>query len=582
MPFLQYYVSRQAGWLWGIIAIGALSIMALAWDNPVFQGQPFRIAMGKDHAAMLLVEMRYSQGQNATLVIEPKDGCVTQISLTPADIGNARALPETVPNASFCGQRAIPFAPYLYDGLNVLHVEMSSTNADAEVYISPQLLGAHFVSTAACLGVFAAAAAILFHIAGKAGLSPASAAIIAAGFGYYALWLHFRPNLTYTNDVNEHISYIRYMVWQWMRPYDYNGGENWHPPLYYFIAARVFDLFRAWGLINPLTAVRLLSLALYSVFCIYGVRTLRESVEAENLAYYAGSILMVFWPVGMIMATRINNDVAVYAVWAAAFYYLARWHRTGDVSCLYLACGLTELTLMIKSNGYVLACIVASCMTWAVVSKRLAWRQLFVACALLVGGMAANAGRLVYKKICCGQDAAGLHFGGNRWEPVSFHHFAYVDVWDMAVHPFVMLGNEPSFWNYFLKSMLYGEFEWQHQGVLMFLPAALNLLLLAFLIITFCGMVISLRKQRCRGELLPYLASVAIPLAAMIAFMAMKRFSACQDFRFVLPMLIPLVMLFVRGMENLRAHPAVYWLGMSIGLCLPVGGMMLYLGQYVH
>jgi 4-amino-4-deoxy-L-arabinose transferase-like glycosyltransferase len=66
-------------------------------------------------------------------------------------------------------------------------------------------------------------------------------------------------------------------------------------------------------------------------------------------------------------------------------------------------------------------------------------------------------------------------------------------------------------------------------------------------------------------------------------FMIIDRYVFCQNFRYVLPMLIPLAVLFMRGMEianDSRLLKPLYWLGMITGMLLVVGAVILYLAQY--
>jgi len=601
--FIENNISRKKIGLLAFLCMSALCLIALQRDNPVFTsisslaGQPFHVAADNTLRGALLLEMDYSAGQNATLEIEPYLSCVTRIFVSQVIVPATPV--TTIPlKAPLCqdishsaNQVTLDFSPYLKNGHNILTFDLISNHSYAEIYISPQLFGADIPSTLACLGLFILAASLLFLIARKSGLSTASAVILIAGLGYFSLWLHLRPNLAYTNDIYKHITYIRYLLTQWMRPYEYNGGESLHPPFYYWVAACIYSLFNAPGLINPLTALRVFSLALYLTFCIYGLRTLRESVAQENFAYYAGCLLLVFWPVGMIMATRINNDIALYAAWAATFYYLARGYRMRDLSCLCIAIALTGLTLMIKSNGYVLAGLTGSCIVYASFAGRIAWQQMIkskngiLAFAFLLLSIMVNIGRLIYKKTRYGVDETHLHFGFERNNSASFYHFVYFDIRDFVLHPFVTFSNEPSFLNYFLKTMLYGEFTWQYPDYLILLPGAINLILLAFLIITFCGIALTLAQNHSRfGDLLPYFAGVLIPLMGVAAFMIAKHWVVCQDFRYALPMLIPLVILFVRGIESIRITfgSIAYRTGIGISLCLPLGGIILYLGQYVH
>jgi hypothetical protein len=157
-------------------------------------------------------------------------------------------------------------------------------------------------------------------------------------------------------------------------------------------------------------------------------------------------------------------------------------------------------------------------------------------------------------------------------------HFLWFDVASFLREPFVAFRDEPSFLNYFLKTMLYGEFTFRHRA----LASVLNGLLLAHLLVTLVVCLGLWRARRLAG-LAPCIAGVAVPFAAIVLFAALNRAVVAQDFRFVLPLLVPLVVLFVRGMEpdGRRGRGAAYWLGLAPGVALPILAAVFYVAQYL-
>ena len=551
--------------------------------------------MDVDSSKTITFQLNYANWKNAKFAIEPnnllnpeaKYTCVEHVWAVPK--GGKVSLPNTVNQERFCNARSVDFSPYLRDGENQIIIEVHSYVTDVELYISPQLFAAHWLPALISLALFATTGSIVFLIARNMELDVITAALAAMACCYYALWLHLRPNLTYTNDLPGHMEYIRYLIQHWTQPYEHTGAENFHPPSYYYLAAPIFGFFSTSGVVNPLSAVRVLSLGFYMTFCLYGLRTLREAIEKKGWTYYMGALLIAFWPVGINLATNINNDIAIYAAWGVSFYYLARWFGTQDLHCFHIAIVTTGLALMIKSSAVVLAGVTGGCALYALLIGRLSLSDLLrrdsiIAFSILFLELIINAGKLIYLWVRNGYIISDTHFGSSGPDFHPWDYFVRFDFRDFIEHPFVTFLNEPDFLNFFIKTMLYGEPGWQHSGLLTSLPALLNIMLLGLLILTCVGTTIKIIKApRSASNLAPYLIGALASLAGSVAFMVIEHYQFCQNFRYVLPMLVPLVILYVYSLEAIRNNAILwplYWLGLIIGTCLPVGAVILYGTQY--
>ncbi len=549
---------------------------------------PYRILFDKRSTVNYGIDIHYRPHQNAVFEIEPNRGCVKHLRVETAGEPQQAAAKASVIGEPICTAKKLNLKPYLRAGVNRIALTAESTRSEMLLYVTPVLFGANAASTLGCLGILTAVALVFWCAARKSGLDRYAVCLLPAGLAYYALWLHLRPNLAYTNDVFGHIHYLMYMVTHWLRVLDFQGGEHFQPPLYYLVASWAFKAVR-YTPINPLTAVRFLSLLFYMVFCLYALRTLREAVDTRKLSYRVGALLIVFWPVGIIMATRISNDIMLYALWSAIFYYTARWHRRNECSSLWRAIALLGVAFMVKSTSVVLAAIIAAVMLHAWRAGQWRMEQLrqkpaFAAFGVLLLGIIVNLSKLVYMRLRHGKDVSDLHFGKGAETEWTLGSFARLDWGDYTVWPFVDDFRNIEFPAYFLKTMLYGEFKWPMKEGWSFLPFAMNYGLLALLVITLLGIAVSfLRRDPTMRPLAPHLAGVLISVAAVIAFTMIKRWAVCQDFRFVLPMLVPLVVLFVHAAEALRAYPAgriLYGMAMGIGVVLPLSGAAVYLSRY--
>lgn len=589
-------------WLRLCTLIGVASLFLLHWASPVFSyrvidtkttehlvhSQPFDTRINHGRPATVHLVFDYKRGQNPVITIGIfNDYTIDYIVHISHSTGKSAPL-HMVDQTWSAGSKKFDLSPYVKEGPNEINITLSGNDWHVPVYISSVWFGEHWPSTLACMGLFLMAAAWLLVIARALGLDDGAAIILALGMGYFALWLHIWPDLRYTNDLDGHLAYLRYMSDRWNHPYGYAWKESFHPPLYYFFAGMAYKLASTTGLLHPLLAVRMFSLLLYLTFCCYGLRTLREAITRENLPYYIGCLLVVFWPSSILFATRINNDIALATVWAAAFYYLARGHRERSTTDLYLAITLTGLAFMIKSTAFIIAAIVGSVILCVLLSGRIAWRSLkskgfTLSVLLLLLGITVSFGRLIYTSF--DPDAAQTHFGGARHDPADLHHFLTFSAAQFVREPFITFYSEPGFLNYFLKTMLYGQFSWRTFAFVSWWPQAINVTLLAFLVMTFWGSIVAVYEKRWREDQLPHLLAIFWSIAALAVLMVLKQWIVGQEFRFVAPMLIPLVILFVRGMETARTihfYRPLYALCAIIGFALPLMAAVLYLGRLLN
>ncbi len=371
------------------------------------------------------------------------------------------------------------------------------------------------------------------------GLSRWQRLVLAGSWPYYLFWLHSFSNYRNTNDLAGHLNYIHYLTEFPGAPFHYFGGESFHPPFFYAVAALFYQFFHFLDL-DPRTGVRLLSLILYTVFNIFGLKTLGLFQKRREIPETA--LALIFWPCSILMATRINNDVALYAAWSASFYYLVKWYQDQESLAYRRMFFCLMLAYCIKSNAYLLACVMGEGILLAFLGGRTSFRAL---CSKsyrrgyiwLILGVFLNYSKNLYFQIFENQNVSALHFGGRGDSVPSLVHFLSFDLGSYLRNPFNILFNEPTFANNLLKTMLYGEFTWQHP----LLASLTNGLFLAFLVMIF----VNLRPamfQRQAGVMLCFLSFWAC-VAGLAVFYAVKKMAVCQDFRFILPCVVPLLVL---------------------------------------
>lgn len=545
-------------------------------------GQPYYLDT-KNRETFFRTEILYKKGQNGALDIGLIYGCVMGIYVNPAPEADRPSIPSAIPNTTICGGKSVNLTPHLKEGFNTIYLLVRS-NLPTKLYISPALFGYHLLSSIACVIFLGIALYGLYHIARRAGLNKPSFAILAGGVLYFSSWMVLLYNTWSSNDVYGHIDYTEYIANQWFSPAFYFGREYFQPPTYYYLTGTVYSLFRDSEFINPLSAVRAVSLALFSIYCLYGIRTLRLCVKHENLAYYVACILLVFWPVNMIMATRINNDIALTAAWAAMLFYAARWWQLRDMKDLRFALCALAIAFAIKSSAVVPAFILGMCMLAGLLTRRIAWKSLFgrhcfLGYIAVLTGIAINVSKAAYLQFWHKRDITNLHFGGTGPNFMSWDHFLRFDIKSFIERPQLIRFDEPGYLNYAIKTLLYGEFIWKWPMI----ATAINYLVLALLALLIAGLAKRLMQWRAQEYgITPYVLGIMLPLLSVSVFTYVKHNFVCQDSRFIVPVLIAFVALYLNATLALKSrwtYP-LYILALLVAVALPLAGMVFYLGQF--
>ncbi len=469
--------------------------------------------------------------------------------------------------------------PYLNSGSNQITIAIENTGGPygMRLHLTP--------SIAVIVGyiiIIALGAIVAYRHAGLTGETLIFGMLACP---YFLYWLLYHPNYAASHDLSGHIGYIQHIAQDWTHPYAYMGRERWHPPTYYFLAAVVYRLGQSIG-IDPLTAVRLLSMAMFGIFCLFAVATLRVvSTSPRSAPFFTSVMLLLFFPTSVLMASRINNDIALYAAWSASFFYLTRWYQRFSVADLRNTCIATGVAVAIKSNSIIVLGIVSAVVISALILRQISLRY-FYSRTLMVGvGFLVLAGFVNLGRLLFGNGSAGdvaLHFGQSGRDPSTIFHYLSFDLRGLVSFPFQSNLIEPGFWPYVARAMTFGEYRWRYPALASVLIFAVVVVLVSTVVIT-ATRILAVRETWRRE--LPLLVSALFPFIALAAFYHLKGMKVCQDFRFIFPVIIPLCALYMRSLESVRPKPALralYWILLMTGLIVASGSVLFYAGQYLY
>jgi hypothetical protein len=424
------------------------------------------------------------------------------------------------------------------------------------------------------------------YLASRRSLGESVARIFSAAIPYFGLWLYLWSNVRYTNDLEGHVGYINYLHAHFPWDINYRGREHWHPPFYHIVASYFEFWFRGHFDFAPLTGARLFSLPLYMCFCYFGLRTLMLYVSRQNRHFYIACMLVVFWPVSISMATRINNDIALYAVWSPWMYYLSLWYKTGRTRRLYIAICLTGLAFCVKTNAIVLLASLGVMLLCGLYQQKLQFRQLFqkpfLLCFTTIAlGMMMNVIKPLYVTYVLGKDGFRDHLGYAHYFKIAWHDYFILDVANLVKAPTVYgfyNFNMPAF---FVKTLSLPEASLDH----LWLASVMNVAMLTLLLCTAAGLLLLACKNRAAiAELLPCIVTFLLGYCAITAFCLIKQWDVCMDARFIYPVIVSLVICYVRAMDMLAALPQlsfIYQAGLLAGRAIPLLAMVFYPWQYL-
>ncbi|MCL1901573.1 MAG: hypothetical protein FWG51_04150, partial [Firmicutes bacterium] len=142
----------------------------------------------------------------------------------------------------------------------------------------------------------------------------------------------------------------------------------------------------------------------------------------------------------------------------------------------------------------------------------------------------------------------------------SFGSFVYFDAKDYFMEPYTSTwddrGGRQYFWNFFIKSTLFGEYKVWHSKEGEIFASILNILNFIMFLLILWG-IIHMRIQN-----LPSLLFSAALLASLIFTRAYYSVSCLQDFRYISPILVPMILFAFNGtalLQNFRLRMGAYF-----------------------
>jgi hypothetical protein len=416
-------------------------------------------------------------------------------------------------------------------------------------------------------------------------------AVILAAWLLRLLYFSVTPPQTRTYDVFEyggHVDYIRYLLEHWALPIRSGGWEFHQPPLYYLFAALCVSLTRIDNTLFYLSFLQLLSL-FFSLAGLYFVCILFSEIFSSLWIRWTACALACFWPSGIIASVRIGNDAAVCTLMTVALLYLWRWWREDRDDWLCWSAVWTGLGVLVKYNALTSMALIAVLFLF----RRTPWRAprqatlgagiilFFLVCLLLCG---ARRPTLPDSSADVNRLSGLLETSVNPVLLVdsSPYRFLTFDYRTFLTQPFINPRDDKTgrqyFWNYFLKSCLFGEFRLRGAYIVPLATSA------SFLLLLFVGLALFRAVSQSSQKLylrMPFLLNAILLMAALFYFRFRLPYACTADFRYVYPLLFTWIVLWgdsaEQSVERHRTALAYMHLAIACGLIVCSIGTVLSL-----
>ncbi len=412
----------------------------------------------------------------------------------------------------------------------------------------------------------------------------ATTAVFLAGTVVRLAYLHVTPYSERSHDADQHLEYVSYILAHHAIPPPSAGWAFYHPPLYFLLAAALWRVVAAFHASQAtlVAALQVQSLVYHLGFLAFGLLTGRRWIDRmpgapldanPRLRSRLGALyaaLLCLWPSGIIHSVRVGNDDLLYLFFGAGLFFLTRWWQDRRERDLWITAALGALAMQAKSNGLLLFAILGALfVVRVVVDGERPWnlgraRRATAAMARrawpAVAFFAASAGLTFVR---AWRDAVHTHnhllVGNADRLPAALTvgngaaNYLWFDLKMFVTQPYSSSWVDDAGRQYFLdfamKTSLLGDFQFDGAWLsnLAVVLAALCTLLLACLLLGTARA----NKDDLLAEL-PLFLTVVVAVASLAALRMSIPKACSNDFRYIAPVTVPLVYLYVRALVRLR------------------------------
>lgn len=482
----------------------------------------------------------------------------------------------------------IDLSEYLHEGDNTISLHVKNKDGIGGLNLIAlqdyKSFSYYIISSIMVFSLFIFITLLLLHV----GFSLEIIILLLAGLFLRIIYMSYTDFDERTYDVvlhSGHLDYIKMIANEFILPNPTEGWEYHQPPLYYASAALFYKIASLTELANKFVVLQLLSLTQYFIFLIYSIKILSLYLKKKNILVFA-SLIIIFWPSGIIHSIRIGNDVLFYMLFSISIYYMILWKQS--LKPLWISILFASLALITKSNGIILFGIIGTLLLIDVISKKeykLFLKNSSLVLLFFILAFGINFTDNIYYALQGeGKDwlVSNVVNTLNKKLFVSnvFESYIYFDFKTYLVEPYIDAWNDQYgrqyFWNYLFKSSLFAEFFFTlpAQELIASIISALSLGIFIYILI---GMV-TLRKEQL-SEASIFLLILFFSIIALLAYRIKIPVSCNTDFRYILPVIISMgyfYALSIKWTQN-KGHIVLEWIAYFQVLFFSLLSTILYI-----
>jgi len=511
-------------WFWIIPAKPNISDVVLTIDGTSYSAESFPISTYKirEHSNFS-ISLNIKDSKNSVYKFYPDD-CILSIEV------NGKAFPQEMVKkpCDYNNGTVLDLSEYMQEGLNRIELQIRNDGGPGGFRMEIPYNG--FKSFIFTLFLLFSIALILR----KFKFEFIAISIILLGIVVRIILYSYTGPMQYSYDIGGHLQYIQIISEEKRLPKSNEGWSTFQPPLYYVISAVIKNITDRYDTNLTNRILQQENLLISFVCVILGVALILNLFGNSRVAYLA-ALVSVLWPGFVIAAPRINNDSLFYLGALLCMLFAQKYWRLQKNSDMLLASIGASIALAGKSTGFIILGIWIAIYIFSVVrvSKFGSLRTLFASAfivALFVGFSNYRAIVDIFegKKLGLVGNTEGLDVSLRVNNTLG--NYLYFDLQDYMLESYTssrgVKGGRQYFWNYSLKTSLFGEFRFWDSPVGEVFAIALSILALLIFMFALWGII------HAKFIDLPPLLSVIFLFIGLIYLRFSYPYSCSNDFRF--------------------------------------------------
>ncbi|MCL1955697.1 MAG: hypothetical protein FWF63_00110 [Fibromonadales bacterium] len=510
---------------------------------------PYLAEMGEGEVFLVSLNLAVKNKKNAKFKIIPDD-CIQEILI------NEKQFPLDGINGlcDYSNGIFFDFSKYVQEGLNSFEFKIINSGGPGGLRMETLFNGFYslnFIQYVFVLFLLCSIALILRKFKFKL----IAISIILLGIVARLVVYSYTGPLQNPYDVDAHLEYIKIVAEEKRIPKINEGWATYQPPLYYIVSAMVKKIADSYEPSLTNRVQQQFSMLLSFACVIFGVALIINLFGNRAIAYLT-ALVSVLWPISVMAAPRIGNDSLFYFGALFCMLFAQRyWHFHKNSDMLLATIG-ASIAVAAKSNGLVILGV------WVIVYalkvlfslKIGSLRVLLVSISIMALSVCLSNYRTIVNifeknRVELIPNAVSLHGGLKVQNTVG--NYLYFDLKDYLLFPYTSAwqdeGGRQYFWNYLIKSSLslYRENGIWKYPIGNVLCSMLCILALLIFVLALWGLI------HIKYREIPQMLFAVFLFVALIYFRVNYPYSCSNEFRYILPVLFPLVYFSTRGVQIL-------------------------------